>query len=1153
MVENWEEIRTEVASEGVSTANKDVADLTRLMESADTATINEELNGAFFDQIQWLDASTAADLKTAIEWVDWYKQEGSNLKALYDYVCSLCNTPDNHWSVIDQIGNVDLIGSFFEKNTSLCDVCRDIMGNTSWNGDNLTINDPTVIQLCNEQGFNVNEFVYKFNEQNRNRINANKEALKNFDVTSIINPEDVFWGNESYVYHKDRDPDKMYTADDVVEFPWNLSSVISQTIKSEDIEWWNFASNQDFENTINIWSVINTRWNQILEAKWEEKEEYEDKDQEKLDELEWKDKKVQKWETITPEDLLENIPRWATVELMDRKPIDTSEVWTKQVTVRVMLWEAEREITVNITIEGSTEPEVVTREATVLPEVTVIPEDEETPAEDEVIPEGSRTPEVAHKDILTLDKNDFPAENFTLPDTDVPLDNAADGQRKIANSQIESIQGKLWNTDTNIKQVLEQISSTINHLTVKNKDQLRHFLVSNNDKIPDRDLTNLELMQWVNHFLHSLDVSIDNRNDNNKENAEQEQTSKRFDDFYKLIMDSKWSDLDNFNNDKDLNRLKTFIESNPENTKVMDIYLKMQDTTITRQADNAKYQDRQAFKKVLNMLEWQYWEGKPHQDQLKQYFLDKTFEWWLKTKSLIDISKSLWIDNWQWEDLHDSDNVKRLCETRGNKFEPKHFEKTFNKKNQERIENNKNELKTFPILTILWDELPNISIKDWQLVMKRWESEDQQETNLTVDTMVTLLGLEEKAKKQRKENPWKTQFVNETEIGKTINNDIKEEWLNKIKENVSARNPGPQQKEEGGGGEIDTPTIEELKEEEITAQMRKMDKKTVFNAITKAKWNFEKESDAGKKQELADKIKEVIDALKNPGNLDEKKSQPKIAELQESMQSVCSDLVADWKFWPKTFYAMKTYLWVETTRQEDLQYKTNRGRLGGNLSSALDNFEDLAVLQDVLHDEDTNLENLQNRAAEFFEKPLDYVKYMLELSNDAFNVPWKEKIKNIIWSGSESEIKLLQLSLLPAYKWEIDWKMGPLTTKALQTYIEKKWEDWDKNNENILSLSDYNKSVIDWTDKTDANDSFVLIEWTNAQENTAYFFDKTVMNYSCDRLPGLSINTKIGNDDYTYCKTYGWESFKKNNEECVDDTDIKNKLQKIYDKEMALK
>ena len=540
------------------------------------------------------------------------------------------------------------------------------------------------------------------------------------------------------------------------------------------------------------------------------------------------------------------------------------------------------------------------------------------------------------------------------------------------------------------------------------------------------------------------------------------------------------------------------------------------------------------WEKVFSMTDekWLFaklWKMYEHMDTNTNVvnFRNNSFE----GRSLNDICNLLKI-NWNWDDINKTDpKVTLFC--RSLKLNSETFAQQFNAKNLYRKNTNTEALNNFSILSLL-DPNKAITKTETEWTYKYGEIE------FTQANFLTQLGITPDTIKTNLEGAWAVFAWSELENAISSKQN---ERFNKIVENAG----------EAPEALPDHITAEDINKTKMRWRTPVKPDDVVTEINTAIDW-IAAITDEAKKGEIITRITNVISALKEPWEQSQTdRSQPNIKELQTKIKESGQSVIVDWKFWPKTFYAMKTYLWVETTRQEDLQYKTNRGRLGGNLSSALDNFEDLAVLQDVLHDEDTNLENLQNRAAEFFEKPLDYVKYMLELSNDTFNVPWKEKIKNIIWSGSESEIKLLQLSLLPAYKWEIDWKMGPLTTKALQTYIEKKWEDWDKNNENILSLSDYNKSVIDWTDKTDANDSFVLIEWTNAQENTAYFFDKTVMNYSCDRLPGLSINTKIGNDDYTYCKTYGWESFKKNNEECVDDTDIKNKLQKIYDKEMALK
>lgn len=75
--------------------SKEADDLKKLIDSKNTEEINSKLNDNFLNNLEnWLHPDTAIQLKTAIEQVDWYNTEGTNLNKLYKYVVSICDAFD---------------------------------------------------------------------------------------------------------------------------------------------------------------------------------------------------------------------------------------------------------------------------------------------------------------------------------------------------------------------------------------------------------------------------------------------------------------------------------------------------------------------------------------------------------------------------------------------------------------------------------------------------------------------------------------------------------------------------------------------------------------------------------------------------------------------------------------------------------------------------------------------------------------------------------------------------------------------------------------------------------------------------------------------------------------------------------------------------
>jgi len=134
------------------------------------------------------------------------------------------------------------------------------------------------------------------------------------------------------------------------------------------------------------------------------------------------------------------------------------------------------------------------------------------------------------------------------------------------------------------------------------------------------------------------------------------------------------------------------------------------------------------------------------------------------------------------------------------------------------------------------------------------------------------------------------------------------------------------------------------------------------------------------------------------------------------------------------------------------------------------------------------------------------------------NFPWKKFIQNIIYEKNQikksNNLKLLQLALVPYYKWEIDWEMSLDISKAIEKYITKNLnKDWEK----ILKSNDSNiiRCGSDWKILNEINWlNTVIKKIDNKDLWHAYFIDYPDFEYTIEK--GTKITTTINDYNYFY-------------------------------------
>lgn len=176
----------------LETWNKEINDLRKLIEGKDLAEINAKLDESFLVNLEkWLHPDTAKNLKIAIEHVEWYNQEGTQLNKLYNYVISVCDafdTQDNKDNDHETIRTKFDIGEFLDdglkknyermsseleyiniiiKDDKISWILSAIKGIIHWN----TLSWGTIVKMAEFLWINTRESDDKYNVQNRlNRL-----------------------------------------------------------------------------------------------------------------------------------------------------------------------------------------------------------------------------------------------------------------------------------------------------------------------------------------------------------------------------------------------------------------------------------------------------------------------------------------------------------------------------------------------------------------------------------------------------------------------------------------------------------------------------------------------------------------------------------------------------------------------------------------------------------------------------------------------------------------------------------------------------------------------------------------------------------------------------------------------------------------------
>ena len=419
------------------------------------------------------------------------------------------------------------------------------------------------------------------------------------------------------------------------------------------------------------------------------------------------------------------------------------------------------------------------------------------------------------------------------------------------------------------------------------------------------------------------------------------------------------------------------------------------------------------WEKVFSMTDekWLFaklWKMYEHMDTNTNVvnFRNNSFE----GRSLNDICNLLKI-NWNWDDINKTDpKVTLFC--RSLKLNSETFAQQFNAKNLDRKNTNTEALNNFSILSLL-DPNKAITKTETEWTYKYGEVE------FTQANFLTQLGITPDTIKTNLEGAWAVFAWSELENAISSKQN---ERFNKIVENAG----------EAPEALPDHITAEDINKTKMRWRTPVKPDDVVTEINTAIDWIAAITAEA-KKGEIITRITNVISALKEPWEQSQTdKSQPNIRELQNKIKDAGQSVIVDWKFWPNTFGAMKNYINAET----------------------------ISVNPDEPNDADSG--NPEGDGDSVEAEIVDYKKEALNLLKDDLVLPGKEQIKSLL--NSNSWIRYIQLSLLPVYKWKIDWKLWPKTLSALKTYIDLHSNESgnlmlnlsDTNHENVVNLSTWN-------------------------------------------------------------------------------------------------
>lgn len=418
--------------------------------------------------------------------------------------------------------------------------------------------------------------------------------------------------------------------------------------------------------------------------------------------------------------------------------------------------------------------------------------------------------------------------------------------------------------------------------------------------------------------------------------------------------------------------------------------------------------------------------------------------------SLNDICNLLKID-WDWSDINKNDTkVDLFCKAL--RLNTDTFTQQFNTKNLERKNTNTEALNNLSILSLL-DQNKAITKTETEWTYKYGDVE------FTQANFLTQLGITPDTIKTNLEGAWAV-FAG-SELQNAINSKQNDRF-NKIVENAG----------EAPEALPDHITAEDINKTKMRWRTPVKPDDVVTEINTAIDW-IAAITDEAKKGEIITRITNVISALKEPWEQSQTdKSQPNIRELQNKIKDAGQSVIVDWKFWPNTFGAMKNYINAET----------------------------ISVNPDEPNDADSG--NPEGGGDSVEAEIVDYKQQALNLLTDNLVLPGKQEIKDIINSGSEHYIRKLQLSLKPAYKWEIDWKFWSKSLKALKEYIAclKDSSDWrsirhlwlvdkyDTNNHNCVRINNWQQ----------AKYSFSAIRNQESKEYNTDFYDGSKM--LCEKM-----------------------------------------------------
>ena len=739
-----------------------------------------------------------------------------------------------------------------------------------------------------------------------------------------------------------------------------------------------------------------------------------------------------------------------------------------------------------------------------------------------------------------------PIDNYTMPQEDpaIGTEGNVDINRDLK-KQIKEISNRITNILTKTPEdqteliytlcSLQNILKDRNDINPREMDQIKRLINA------DNSFTDEDVFRELSTFIKKIEWQVNNLKDYNDLMNKYEQSQKKFNEFCDTINRGQFSLLDKFNNNEDLNKISFFIEHNPWNENILNLYLAMmniKDSQWWRLSGNdIHWWDRWAFNNVLRILDNQYWEGKIYHEKVQLHFLDIKFEERLQGKTLIEFCKETLKINWDWKNINEgSETISNFCKSRGWKFTEKQFVDKFNEKNYERRSKNKETIiNKIDIIQKLWENI----MGQIELNPDSNKLEFKEDENNCVDFNAAKL------QELIKETPgdfistsdildWV--FIDNQEIFQMImlDNDIAKARIQKIIEHKQheAENPA-------ANPEIEQ--INPLQESDISNDIRvfKIEKNDIVSTINDAISKINDHEDIEQKKLYIERIKEVINALKNPWEKVHNTWSTSIQGLQNAMNKTLEKhLKPDWKLWNKTLYVIKEYIWVLTKKEQLLHDR-------GELSFSAKQLEILSLINTKGKENDLkwllsipdDIEDINEFALNLLEKGKRREYLEAYISNK--NFPWKGEISEIInnkWP--RTNLKKLQLQLIPYYEWHTDWLMGPLTLTAIETYVQNndKWENnWEnsnkieipeKDNANIVRLNNNNEAV--------TNNSDEINTVINKTKKHAYFLDWADFKYEKDASNSstMKITVKNTRDDkeetYTYNSTGSWSISKDN-------------------------